>query len=59
MENKPWYSRAQEDVLDELMVEPEKGLSQEEAKRRLELVGYNQLTQQKPISPLIIFFQSI
>ena len=56
MENKPWYSRAQEDVLDELMVEPEKGLSQEEAKRRLELVGYNQLTQQKPISPLIIFF---
>lgn len=56
MENKPWYSRAQEDVLDELMVEPEKGLSQEEAKRRLELVGYNQLTQQKTISPLVIFF---
>lgn len=55
MENRNWYSLADFEVLEEFQVNPEKGLDSKEAKRRLELVGFNQLQEQKRTSPLKLF----
>lgn len=56
MERKHFYTRAKDDVLSEFQVDEKQGLNDTEAKRRLKLVGYNQLRKQKTISPWVIFF---
>ncbi len=48
-----WYSKRIEDILRELK-STEKGLTEEEAKRRLQYV-YNELIEKKRITPLRIF----
>ena len=54
MEKRFWHSREKEEILEELQVNPQKGLTGKEAERRLKLVGFNQLQEQKRISPLKI-----
>jgi len=49
-----WHSKKTEQVLSELKVD-QKGLGQEEAKRRLEEFGYNELKAKKGVTPLQIF----
>lgn len=55
MELKEWYFKDEEAVLAEFQVNEKKGLSYIEAKRRLELVGYNELQKRKTVSPIMIF----
>ncbi|MFZ5754201.1 MAG: cation-transporting P-type ATPase, partial [Bacillota bacterium] len=55
MEKSNWHALGQEEVVLKLQTDREKGLEQKEAARRLELVGPNQLVQQKRISPVAIF----
>jgi Ca2+-transporting ATPase len=49
-----WHSKKTEQVLSELKVD-QQGLGQEEAKRRLEEFGYNELKAKKGVTPLQIF----
>jgi Ca2+-transporting ATPase len=49
-----WHSKEPEQVLSELKVGSE-GLDEQEAQRRLEEYGYNELTEKKGITPLQIF----
>ncbi len=49
-----WHSKKTERVLSELKVD-QQGLSSDEAKRRLEEFGYNQLEAKKGVTPLQIF----
>ncbi|MCR4441167.1 MAG: cation-translocating P-type ATPase [Peptococcaceae bacterium] len=44
------------EVLEDFMVEAQKGLSAGESMRRLKLVGPNRLKEQKKVSPVFIFF---
>ncbi|MBZ4652781.1 MAG: ATPase [Peptococcaceae bacterium] len=55
MEKSNWHALGQEEVVLKLQTDREKGLEEKEAARRLELVGPNQLVQQKRISPVAIF----
>ncbi|NLT95594.1 MAG: calcium-transporting P-type ATPase, PMR1-type [Clostridia bacterium] len=50
-----WYNLSENEVLEELKVNAQKGLDSKEAKRRLELVGFNQLQEQKKTSPFKLF----
>ena len=49
-----WHSKRIEEVLDDLKTNP-KGLSREEAERRLNEFGYNELKEKKRVTPLQIF----
>jgi Ca2+-transporting ATPase len=51
-----WHSKKTEEVLSDLRVD-QKGLSREEAKRRLEEFGYNELKEKKKVTPLQIFLR--
>ena len=51
-----WHSKETKDVLSELRTS-EKGLSREEADRRLEEFGYNELEGRKKVTPLQIFLR--
>lgn len=55
MGKKYWEEMTREEITEELQVDPQKGLSRQEAQRRLGLVGTNQLTEQKKFSPLALF----
>ncbi|MGI6224914.1 MAG: calcium-transporting P-type ATPase, PMR1-type [Peptococcales bacterium] len=55
MDKNAWYNLAGFEVLEDFQVNPEQGLDSKEAMRRLELVGYNQLAEQKRTSPLKLF----
>ncbi|MDD2432249.1 MAG: cation-translocating P-type ATPase, partial [Clostridia bacterium] len=50
-----WEEMTREEVLQKLQVNSQKGLSESEARRRLELVGPNQLKQQKRKSVWALF----
>ena len=50
-----WHSSDAETVLKELRTDPQKGLASEEAKKRLEEYGSNELKHEEPISPYTIF----
>lgn len=56
MTKKKWHGMTIQEVTADLLVEIGKGLDPKEAERRLELIGYNRLTEKKRISPLTIFF---
>ena len=49
-----WHSKKIEEVLGDLRVD-QKGLESQEAKRRLEEFGYNELKEKKKVTPLQIF----
>ena len=51
-----WHSKKTESVLSELRTK-KKGLSREEADRRLEEFGYNELEGRKRVTPLQIFLR--
>ena len=55
MLRKQWEEMTREEVLQKLQVNSQKGLSESEARRRLELVGPNQLKQQKRKSVWALF----
>ncbi len=50
-----WYSKSIEEVLSELKVDPLQGLSEKEAKIRLETYGANKLLAKKKKSILLLF----
>lgn len=56
MVNSNWYNLTDYEVLQELKVSAQNGLDSKEAKRRLELVGFNQLQEQQRTSPIKLFF---
>ena len=49
-----WYQRNTEEVFDLLKTSPE-GLSTKEAEERLSVYGLNELTEKKPVSPVVRF----
>lgn len=50
-----WHTKTVGEVLDLLKTDKEAGLTEEEARRRLEKFGYNELEEKKGRSPLKIF----
>ncbi|MDD3174167.1 MAG: cation-translocating P-type ATPase [Herbinix sp.] len=52
-----WFAKSQKDVLKELSVDPVSGLSEAEAKKRLEQYGLNKL-KGKPKKSIIVLFLS-
>ncbi|OIP35520.1 MAG: ATPase [Deltaproteobacteria bacterium CG2_30_43_15] len=51
-----WHSIDVEGVLKGLGTDPNRGLDEEEVRKRLEQYGYNRLKHEKRISPLTIFY---
>lgn len=54
-----WHSISKEEVLDKLKVDPQVGLTEEEAKKRLEEYGPNKLKGQKKKSILRLFLAQL
>ncbi len=50
-----WHSMKVEEVLKELGTDLHKGLTNDEAKKRLERYGYNELKKEEKVSPFTIF----
>lgn len=55
MPGKAWEGMTIQETLREFQVNPQEGLSEKEAQRRWELVGSNQLKEQKKISAFTLF----
>ncbi len=56
MAERAWHSIEAPEVLKELNTDPRHGLTDDEAKRRLEEYGYNELRKEEGVSPLTLFF---
>jgi len=56
MAERAWHSIEVSQVLKELNTDPRHGLTEDEAKRRLETYGYNELKKEEGVSPLTLFF---
>ena len=54
MANRLWYNMHDLEILEEFQVDVKMGLDSKEAKRRLELVGFNQLQEKEKASPIKI-----
>lgn len=54
-----WYSKSVEEILNELDVDPSKGLSEQEAKARLEKYGPNKLTAKKRKTVFQLFVEQL
>lgn len=55
MANGVWHSIESAQVLKELNTDIHQGLTEDEAKRRIEKCGYNELKKEDKVSPLTIF----
>jgi Ca2+-transporting ATPase len=55
MDQPQWHQLTIKQLLSKLETDLAKGLTDDEAKRRLEAVGFNELSEGKRISPLTIF----
>ncbi|MCI3921521.1 calcium-translocating P-type ATPase, SERCA-type [Paenibacillus sp. TRM 82003] len=55
MSQRTWYQMETEELLDAHGLDPERGLSAEEARRRLEEAGPNELSEGAKVSPLALF----
>ncbi|HEU4768208.1 MAG TPA: cation-transporting P-type ATPase, partial [Pyrinomonadaceae bacterium] len=55
MANIQWHSTQVDSILGELGTDPQQGLTVEEARRRLEAHGYNELKKEEKTSPFILF----
>ncbi|MCX8118396.1 MAG: cation-translocating P-type ATPase [Desulfobacterota bacterium] len=53
---KAWHSLDAVQVVQELQTDPLRGLSDEEARARLQLYGPNELKKEEKVSPLTLFF---
>src|SRR3990172_3233195 len=53
----PWHSLALAELARSLETDPARGLTSDEAARRLAQLGPNELRRAKPISPIAIFAQ--
>jgi len=51
----PWHSMEMASLLGELDTDPQRGLAAEEAQRRLEIYGYNELAVEEKTSPFTLF----
>ena len=56
MAERAWHSIEAPEVLKELNTDPRHGLTDDEAKRRLETYGTNELKKEEGVSPLTLFF---
>ena len=52
---KLWHKKPIEDIILELNTDIEKGLSEEEAKKRLSVFGYNEIKEKNKKKPFLIF----
>ncbi|KAJ6446894.1 calcium-transporting ATPase 3 [Purpureocillium lavendulum] len=57
--SRPAHSLTSDDVVRELQVDPARGLSPDDASRRLAEVGRNELKKQKGVQPLAILLEQI
>ncbi|GIP20335.1 calcium-translocating P-type ATPase, SERCA-type [Paenibacillus sp. J22TS3] len=55
MDQKKWHQWSADELLQKFAVEQDQGLTLEEAERRREESGWNELSEAKRISPLILF----
>jgi Ca2+-transporting ATPase len=55
MENIHWHAAQLDFILGQLGTDPQRGLAVEEARRRLDLYGYNELKKEAKTSPFILF----
>src|ERR671910_1095718 len=55
MANIQWHSTQADSILGQLGTDPQQGLTVEEARRRLEVHGYNELKKEEKTSPFILF----
>jgi Ca2+-transporting ATPase len=55
MENIQWHAAQLDFILGQLGTDPQRGLAVEEARRRLDLYGYNELKKEAKTSPFILF----
>jgi len=55
MAKLPWHSMEIDSLLRDLDTDPQQGLAVEEARRRLETYGYNELKEEEKASPFTIF----
>ncbi|MGH8059452.1 MAG: cation-translocating P-type ATPase, partial [Candidatus Entotheonellia bacterium] len=55
MAKQTWHSMEIDSLLGELDTDPQQGLAAEEARRRLEIYGYNELAVEKKASPFALF----
>ncbi len=51
----PWHTMDPQHILRELDTDPHQGLSEDEAQRRLERYGYNELRKDEKVSPFTLF----
>ncbi|MCD6402709.1 MAG: ATPase, partial [Candidatus Aenigmarchaeota archaeon] len=54
---KFWHTLSVKEIIEELKTDSKKGLSDEEARKRLKQYGYNQLPEAKKPSKLIMFLR--
>lgn len=59
MEKRPWYEQSVEEVSRNLSTDPEKGLSPDEARARLEKYGPNELEQKKSTTVFQMFLSQL
>ena len=57
MKTENWHSISAQKAIELLKSDPEKGLSEKEAKIRQEKLGTNKLPEEKPLSSLFIFLE--
>ena len=55
MTKQRWHSMESESVLSKLETDPQQGLTPEEARKRLQEYGYNELKEEAKTSPFILF----
>ncbi|EQB3123786.1 cation-transporting P-type ATPase, partial [Clostridium botulinum] len=54
-----WFNKTSQEILEELAVDPSKGLSSEEIEKRREKYGLNKLNSKKQKSLLKMFFEQL
>ncbi len=54
-----WFNKTSQEILEELAVDPSKGLSSEEIEKRKEKYGLNKLNSKKQKSLLKMFFEQL
>lgn len=55
MANIQWHSTQVDSILGQLGTDPQHGLTVEEARRRLQVYGYNELKKETKASPFLLF----
>lgn len=59
MTKQTWHAMASEAVLRELGTDPQRGLTLEDAGKRLQVYGYNELKEEAKTSPFILFINQL